>query len=332
MLRPVFLTVLIILVVSSIARAVSISMHDKAQTFATWDSLEPDKWSSIWLIKKHIDSNVNIEVRPTGTPLDGYMTFGVPQAKYRRSGNRSTFEALLKGYQQTDPILLRMGKLITQIETTSWNTANDPFAYTIEQNFRYLQDRFNRFDVPVNCYAHFFDVLYVGLQDALSSDELNQMLVIASRNESCANGVVIAQRRPGDRVKELPIEHLLSEIAQGKKVVFVDTREPTEYAKSHIPGAINIPMRNLNDEVYSKLKQADRVISYCVKDFRGYEVARKMLENGVNRVAVMQPHGLSGWRSVGLPLSSPENTANNIVKEQLYRCAKEQQTCLKSTS
>ena len=120
-----------------------------------------------------------------------------------------------------------------------------------------------------------------------------------------------------NRVKEMPIDQLLSEIALDKQVVFVDTREPAEFQKSHIPGAINIPMRDLNPSVYDQLKKVDRVISYCIKDFRGYEVARQMLDNGVNNVVVMKPHGLSGWQSMGLPMTSsdlPEKSAKEDRK------------------
>lgn len=93
--------------------------------FTTWDSLEPDKWSSIWLIKRHIAPNAVIEVRPTGDPLIESVTFGVPQAQYKRSSNQSTFESLLAGFDQQDRTLKRLGKIITAIETTAWNTTND---------------------------------------------------------------------------------------------------------------------------------------------------------------------------------------------------------------
>ncbi len=313
--------------VSSIAYAVisNLGASDN-KTFVTWDSLEPDKWSSIWLIKTYINPSAVIEVRPTGDPLDGGVAFGVPQAEYKRSGNQSTFESLLVGFSQQDPTLKRFGQIITAIETTSWNNANDPLVHTVEQNFRRLQDMYDRVYVPISCYGHFFDVLYTGLSQSADVEALNQLLSAAVANATCEESVDMAERKQANRVKELSIGQLLSEIALDKKIVFVDTREPAEFAKSHIPGAINIPMRDLNASVYEQLKQADRVISYCVKDFRGYEVARQMLDNGVANVAVMKPHGLSGWQSSGLPMTSA-TLPEAFAQDQLTRCAMDQQSC-----
>jgi len=321
-----FLFFLGLLAIFSIAYTVITTMSVPAKTFVTWDSLEPDKWSSIWLIKNHIDPAAVVEVRPTGSRLDGGVAFGVPQAEYKRSGNQSTFESLLLGFNQQDPVLEKLGRIITAIETTSWNSANDPLVHTVEQNFRRLQDRYGRVYVPSSCYGHFFDVLYTALFDSLEYRELNQLLDLAVSNQTCRKGLRMAERKQANRVVELPIDQLLFEIALNKAVVFVDTREPAEFAKSHIPGAINIPMRDLNQSIYDQLKQADRVISYCVKDFRGYEVARKMLDNGVRHVAVMKPYGLSGWQSVGLPMTT-STVSETFAKEKLAQCAKDRQLC-----
>lgn len=331
MRRFISLSLTAVLALSSVAYAIIASLTPLPKTFVTWDSLEPDKWSSIWLIKNYIDPNAVIEVHPTGDPLSGGIAFGVPQAEYKRSGNQSTFESLLLGFEQQDPVLQHLGRIITAIETTLWNSPNDPLVHTVEQNFRRLQDRYGRAYVPMSCYAHFFDVLYASLAESTMPLIVNQSLSQAVNDQSCEQGPNLAERKRANRVKEVSIDQLLSEIALDKNVVFVDTREPAEFQKSHIPGAINIPMRDLNQRVYEQLKQADRVISYCVKDFRGYEVARQMRDNGVHNVAVMKPHGLSGWQSLGLPLTSsdlPEKTA----KEQLAQCARDQQLCLTSAS
>ncbi|ODS23282.1 hypothetical protein AB835_09685 [Candidatus Endobugula sertula] len=314
------------LILSGIAYAVISSRETSTPTFVTWESLEPDKWSSIWLIKHYIDPQAVIEVYPTGDPLGQGVMFGVPQADYKRSNGQSTFESLLVGFNQQDPVLKKLGSIITTIETTAWNVANDPWVHTVEQNFRRLQDRYSRIYVPVSCYGHFFDVLYQNLSVSADPNELNQSLRLAVNNQSCQDVPAMAERQQANRVVELTIDQLLAEIAFNKQVVFVDTREPEEFAKSHIPGAVNIPMRDLNQSIYHRLKKADRVISYCVKDFRGYEVARQMLDNGVNNVAVMKPHGFSGWQSSGLPITS-DTLPDDQAKVLLNQCARDQQLC-----
>ncbi len=44
--------------------------------FVTWDSLEPDTWASIWLIKTHINQNAQIDVVVTGDELGPGIPFG----------------------------------------------------------------------------------------------------------------------------------------------------------------------------------------------------------------------------------------------------------------
>lgn len=180
--------------------------------------------------------------------------------------------------------------------------------------------------MPIGCYEHFFDTLYVELSRANQVDSLNKVLGTAVNSSTCEKLEDMAELMQANRVKEISVNQLLSEIALGKQVIFVDTREPEEFAKSRIPGAINIPMRDLNSSIYDKLKQADIVISYCVKDFRGYEVARKLLDNGVSNAAVMNPHGLSGWQSMGLPTASV-TLSESVAREQLVRCAKDKSLC-----
>ena len=220
---------------------------DTTRIFVTWDSLEPDKWASIWLINTHIDPQAAIEIRPTGDTLTGGIAFGVPEAQYKRSGNQSTFASLLSGFQQTDPVLQQVAEIITAIETTAWNTASDSRVSVVEQQFRRLQDRYSRVYVPVSCYGHFFDVLYQHIHTQANDTALSHALAEAVAMPSCEHRSVMAERTPAKRVLEVTMEQLLTEIDSGKNVVFVDTREPAEFAKAHIPGAINIPMRDLNE-------------------------------------------------------------------------------------
>ncbi len=48
---------------------------------------------------------------------------------------------------------------------------------------------------------------------------------------------------------------------EGAQIVDVLPRE--EYEKSHLPGAINIPLKELNRETADRLRRAVPVIVYC---------------------------------------------------------------------
>lgn len=326
-MRHLKIALIVMAVLSGIAYGVvDTTSRSDTRTYLTWESLEPDSWASAWLIKRHIDPDAQIEIRPTGDSLSGGIAFGVPEAQYTRTADQSTFQSLLQGIAEPDPVLQRMGKLLATIETTAWYAGNDPMVDSVERHFRRLQDRYGRAYVPDNCYGEFFDALYAALTRQVDSDSLDRALDRAAREQHCESAPALAERVGARRVAELSIDQLLAEIAADKDVVFVDTREPAEYEKSHIPGAINLPMRDLDSAAYDRLKQADRVISYCVKDFRGYEVARLMLKNGVEQVAVMKPHGLSGWKAKGLPITEADQP-EQLARRRLSLCARDGSLC-----
>lgn len=54
------------------------------------------------------------------------------------------------------------------------------------------------------------------------------------------------------------VKRLLEEGAQ-----LVDVLEAEEYAESHLPGAINLPLKELNEATASRLDRARPVIVYC---------------------------------------------------------------------
>lgn len=99
---------------------------------------------------------------------------------------------------------------------------------------------------------------------------------------------------------------LVEMLHAGEKVVFVDVREPAEFAVNHIPGAINLPQR----EFEARRRELDPdaiLIPYCNMDFRGFVSARALEQLGFERVALMQERGLHGWREQGLPVVGRES-------------------------
>ena len=54
------------------------------------------------------------------------------------------------------------------------------------------------------------------------------------------------------------VRGLLEEGAQ-----LVDVLPPEEYGGSHLPGAVNIPLRELNRETAEQLRRDKPVIAYC---------------------------------------------------------------------
>lgn len=95
-------------------------------------------------------------------------------------------------------------------------------------------------------------------------------------------------------------------ILDGKRVVFVDVREPQEFAEKHIPGARSIPVRDTAAVDPAELAGADLVLPYCLKDFRGFEGAKTLHGMGVRNVGLLKGHGIKSWEKAGLPEAGAE--------------------------
>ena len=49
----------------------------------------------------------------------------------------------------------------------------------------------------------------------------------------------------------------------GENIIVIDARSPEAYQKEHIPGAINIPHRTMNEETTKHLDRLALVVIYC---------------------------------------------------------------------
>lgn len=52
-------------------------------------------------------------------------------------------------------------------------------------------------------------------------------------------------------------------LAAGENTVVIDARSPEAYQKAHIPGAINLPHRQMNEETSKHLDRSALVVVYC---------------------------------------------------------------------
>jgi rhodanese-related sulfurtransferase len=55
----------------------------------------------------------------------------------------------------------------------------------------------------------------------------------------------------------------LKRLMAAKKVIVIDVRQPEEYRQGHIPGAINLPIDQVQAGYYPSLPRDKRLISYC---------------------------------------------------------------------
>ena len=296
--------------------------------YATWEGIGPDKWSSVWLISRHVAPTADIRFVPVNGDIGDAIGFDIPGSRFTREGRITTYEKLLAEVTDANTserrTLERIGAIINEMEVSRWTVAATSEAGLVEDGFRGLQLALGREAVSFGCYMAFFDRVAAALRAA--GEAPLEPGTLDMPTEVCAGGGA-APDMPSV-VMELPAETVLTRIGRGERVVFVDTREESEFAEFHIPGAVNIPLREVGAETVSAVRDADLVIPYCVKDFRGYEVARAFADHGVDQVAVMNPYGIRGWRSVGLPVAGQWALSEEEALAELARCGADPEACL----
>jgi rhodanese-related sulfurtransferase len=86
----------------------------------------------------------------------------------------------------------------------------------------------------------------------------------------------------------------------GKKAVIIDVREDSEWNEQHIPGAIHIPLAQLNERL-SELKQYkdSPVITQCKAGGRSAQALSILKSAGFSKVYNMDG-GIMAWDEAGL--------------------------------
>jgi rhodanese-related sulfurtransferase len=276
------------------------------------------------LLTQRVQPGADLSITEAGKVPDGAVPFDMPGAALIRQGTTSAFEVAVREHPQLDdPDLQRLATIVHDIEIGAWGAARDPDSPRVESAFRTLQETYGRDAVLPACYFRFFDGVEAALEHSRTEAVPLQESLLTVDCEQLA-----AVPKPGEFVAEVPINHLLAEIHRGKKVVFVDVREPDEFAEARIPGALNVPIRDVDDAVASSLKDADYVVSYCIKDFRGFEMAKALKLRGVERSVILSPYGIRGWTEAGLPTAGTAGLSDAEAEARLAFCAAQPGECM----
>jgi len=92
----------------------------------------------------------------------------------------------------------------------------------------------------------------------------------------------------------ISLDDLLKQIEGNEKVTVLDVREPAEYAFGHIPGAINIPLGEL-EQRFEELKNSEDVHIICRTGKRSDFAAQKLTEKGLKNIRNVIP-GMKDWK------------------------------------
>jgi rhodanese-related sulfurtransferase len=105
------------------------------------------------------------------------------------------------------------------------------------------------------------------------------------------------------RVKETTVDEVKQKLDQGDKVLLVDVREESEFAKDHLPGAIHLGKGIIERDIETRVPDVKTpMILYCGGGFRSAMAADNLQKMGYTNVLSMDG-GVREWRDKNYPMT-----------------------------
>jgi rhodanese-related sulfurtransferase len=106
------------------------------------------------------------------------------------------------------------------------------------------------------------------------------------------------------RVKECTVDDVKTMMDKGEKIVLVDVREESEFAKDHLPGAIHLGKGVIERDIEQRVPDPNaRLVLYCGGGYRSALAADNLQKMGYTNVLSMDG-GMRDWRAKQYPLTS----------------------------
>ncbi len=137
-------------------------------------------------------------------------------------------------------------------------------------------------------------------------DLLDALRLVAERHVADVERLVNTYLTVKDSLEPVPRAELLARVRNGL-VTVLDVRPPEEYAAGHVPGAINIPLHELEQRL-EELGKDQEIVAYC----RGphcvlaFDAVARLREKGLK--ARRLEDGYPEWKAEGLPVEREDNT------------------------
>jgi rhodanese-related sulfurtransferase len=105
------------------------------------------------------------------------------------------------------------------------------------------------------------------------------------------------------RVKETTVDQVKQQLDSGDKILLVDVREESEFAKDHLPGAMHLGKGVIERDVETRVPDPNTlIVLYCGGGFRSAMAADNLQKMGYTNVLSMDG-GVRDWREKNYPMT-----------------------------
>ncbi|HRI58530.1 MAG TPA: rhodanese-like domain-containing protein [Saprospiraceae bacterium] len=95
------------------------------------------------------------------------------------------------------------------------------------------------------------------------------------------------------------------------RILFLDAREPDEYAVSHIKHALHVGYEHYDTSNLAGIQKDRRIVVYCSVGYRSEKVAEKLLAAGFNNVSNLYG-GIFEWANQDNPVFNDKGRTQEI--------------------
>ena len=137
-------------------------------------------------------------------------------------------------------------------------------------------------------------------------DLLTALRAVAERHLADVERLITTYLTVKDDLEPIPREELLAR-AQDELITVIDVRPPQEYAAGHVPGAINIPLADLEKHL-NDFDPNQEIVAYC----RGphcvlaFDAVATLRSKGMR--ARRLEDGYPEWKRAGLPVEQSDRS------------------------
>jgi rhodanese-related sulfurtransferase/biotin operon repressor len=134
---------------------------------------------------------------------------------------------------------------------------------------------------------------------------LNALHKVGERNLAEVERLIQSNLATKDELEPLPASELLGRAREGE-VTVLDVRPEEEYAGGHLPGAVNVPLSELEARLEG-LPKDQEVVAYCRGPYcvLAYEAVARLRERGYR--ARRLEYGYPEWKAEGRPVQAGGN-------------------------